>query len=70
MLEGDFRADDVYHQIQHVLNSQQEVNVRDPSLCIIVKHVPTSRGAGHSPSEPVKKTVIRENIGSVKKKNT
>ena len=46
-LVGDFRADHVFYQIQQVLNSQQEVNVRDPSFRIIIEHVPTSRGAGY-----------------------
>ena len=60
VLVGDFRADNVFHQIQHMLNSQQEVSARDLSLHIIVEHVPTSRGAGHSASERVKNCYLRE----------
>ena len=58
VLVGNFRADNVFHQIQHVLNSQQEVTVRDPSLRIIVEHVLTSRETGHLASERVKKQLF------------
>ena len=62
VLVGEFRGDHVFHQIQQVLNSQQEVNVRDPSFCIIVEHVPMSRGAGYSASGRVKKNLIKKTL--------
>ena len=62
VLVGQFRTDHVFHQIQQVLNSQQEVNVRDQSFRIIIEHVPTSRGAGYSASEQAKKKLIKETL--------
>ena len=50
----------MFHQIQQVLNSQQEVNVRDPSFRNIVEHVPTSRGADYLASGQVKKKLMKE----------